>query len=548
MIRKLPQPSTGFLVTLGLLALLVKLWLVQAHALIGLVSPHDCQLFLNLAHHLLSGDWFGKYNQLTLIKGPFYPLFIAANYWLGLPLLVSQQLLYGLACLVVIRALSAIVRHPWLLLLFFLFLLFNPFTFNYPTTAYMYRLGIYPALGLLVFGALLGVLIRAHTSKKNALLWAIGLGLALSAFWHTREEGIWIIPSLLLVVLVNLFSLRTAPKSDQFKNVLIHAVPFLIWVGTTFLLCTINQNQYGVFTTVELKHPAFKSAYGGLLHIKSKHWRQFFPVDKTVREQAYQVSPTFKELQPYLEGPMSQRWMKMTGQDDVGSAHFVWAFRDAVALAGYYKNGPETIDFYKRMGEEIEAGCATGKLECLPGVSPLLPPWTSAYNVQFFPTYFSVIKRIVSFDTFTASTGKVRSKGDSSLMILYKTVTRQQLLTSRKKIHRAIPNYDTELNRTKTEILNGIGRVYQTITPILFLLALAALLISLIRTRLTRMNLFCLSVLGGLLANALILTMLSITCYSLIGRPMHTTYPVVLLFIVSSWSTILFQQKGHHFT
>jgi hypothetical protein len=68
-----------------LLLVLVKLWLVRAHLVAVTNTPHDDLLFIRHAHSILNGGWLGDYNQLTLIKEPFYPIFIALSNWLRSP-------------------------------------------------------------------------------------------------------------------------------------------------------------------------------------------------------------------------------------------------------------------------------------------------------------------------------------------------------------------------------------------------------------------------------------------------------------------------------
>ena len=128
-------------ILVGLLALCIKLWLVQAHPLMATNTPHDDLLFVSQADHLLSGSWLGEYNQLTLIKGQFYPIFIALGHYLSIPLLLFQQLLYALASFVAVWAVAPLVKRRWLLLLFFLVLVLNPFSYNYPAVGRVLRLG-----------------------------------------------------------------------------------------------------------------------------------------------------------------------------------------------------------------------------------------------------------------------------------------------------------------------------------------------------------------------------------------------------------------------
>ena len=72
---------------------LAKLWLTQGQAIFAIgTAGHDDQLFVKLADSLVSGQWLGPYDQLTLAKGPLYSLWIALVFLIGLPLGLAQQL------------------------------------------------------------------------------------------------------------------------------------------------------------------------------------------------------------------------------------------------------------------------------------------------------------------------------------------------------------------------------------------------------------------------------------------------------------------------
>ncbi len=77
---------------------LVKLWLVDAQDLTFQgVNKYDDMLFIELATNIKDTGWLGPYTYRTLAKGPFYPIFLAVNSSLGLPLLLSQNLLHLLS-------------------------------------------------------------------------------------------------------------------------------------------------------------------------------------------------------------------------------------------------------------------------------------------------------------------------------------------------------------------------------------------------------------------------------------------------------------------
>jgi len=76
-------------------------------------GPHGDALYAALALALLNRDWLGSYTSLTLVKGPFYSMWLAFNALLGAPLLVSQAVLYLLAGLLPLGALAPRPRWRW---------------------------------------------------------------------------------------------------------------------------------------------------------------------------------------------------------------------------------------------------------------------------------------------------------------------------------------------------------------------------------------------------------------------------------------------------
>lgn len=529
--------SAKFFFLFSLIMLTAKLWLTRAHPLMTTFTPHDDLLFISQADSILSGSWLGTYNQLVLIKGQFYPIFIALCYWLNIPLLAAQQLLYGLASFLTIWAVYPFFKKKWLLNLLFLFLLLNPFSFNFPLIGRIFREAIYGPMALLTIACFLGMFLRIEWSWKNKAGWSFSAGLFLSAFWNTREESIWLVPSLFMLLIFAFINLRKMPRVNAFVLSGFYIFPLIMLLCTNYTLKLINKSNYGVPATIEIKTPEFTSAYGGLLRIKSEKWQQFYPVVKDVREKAYAVSPAFRELKPFLDGDLGQKWQNLAGSNDLPAAFFIWAFRDSVAAAGYYKDGPSTLQYYQRIGDEIDHACATGKLECNPRLTSLIPAWHAEYNSLLLPTYFSVLKQIISFGGSSADTRGFRSQGSGEIIQLFERVTREKALTSQVPNMEKEPRYHSHLIKEKTKILSDIGKFYRIMIPLLFPLAfvtfLVILLKSVFRKNIRLFTVVGLAALSGIMSIAFILTLLTITSYSEIARAMQAAYPMVLLFIVA---------------
>jgi hypothetical protein len=83
---------------LAIAATIVRIWLTLDRRLTAEgAAGHDAYLFVWQAAHIIEGLWLGEYNYLTLIKGPFLSIWMALMFYLGIPFLLSQHLLY-VAC------------------------------------------------------------------------------------------------------------------------------------------------------------------------------------------------------------------------------------------------------------------------------------------------------------------------------------------------------------------------------------------------------------------------------------------------------------------
>ncbi|MGH9807882.1 MAG: hypothetical protein ACRD9W_11580, partial [Terriglobia bacterium] len=182
-----------------LVAAAMKLWLAACRTLDAIGwADHDDHWFLRKAVSILAGHWLGPYDSRTLIKGCAYPLWIAVISWTGIPLLFAQQLLYVIASLAVTLALAPAIRSSMARAVLFVIVVFNPMTLSDDIASRVARESIYPALGLLIFAGVAGAALRLDARRRNVLPWVLLSGVAIAFFWHTREEGVWILPLLAL--------------------------------------------------------------------------------------------------------------------------------------------------------------------------------------------------------------------------------------------------------------------------------------------------------------------------------------------------------------
>ena len=143
-------------------------------------SSYDDMLFMKLAGYLGSGHWLGPYNELTLAKGMFYPLFVLVAFVSAIPLKIAEQMVYLGASVIAARVVAGRSGSERLSLFLFAALAFNPVLWS-AHLARVIREGIYVSLSLATVTLVLAVAFPRAPSWKRA----IALGLVGAAFWLT---------------------------------------------------------------------------------------------------------------------------------------------------------------------------------------------------------------------------------------------------------------------------------------------------------------------------------------------------------------------------
>ncbi len=307
--------ATTYYVALLLIAA-VSIWMRMGFPVYLLtVAGFDDALFLQIAGYLRAGDWLGPYDKFTLARGMFYPLFIGAASFAAIPLKIAEQAAYLAASALTAGLVRRRADNNLFALVLFGLLAFNPVLWNVDL-ARVIREGLYVSLPLAVVA--LAVVIAFPTQEGNRygrrILQGCSLGLIGGAFWLTREEGIWILPALAVVVAVALIGVLrpgwippSEPgvfprRSDHLKAI---ALPFAVAIAVFFaadgLVAGLNYRHYGIFETNEFRAKSFLRAYGAIARIQHNEWQRYMIFPKDARQRAYSVSPAARELAPGLE-------------------------------------------------------------------------------------------------------------------------------------------------------------------------------------------------------------------------------------------------------
>lgn len=365
----------------------LSLWMRAAFPVHAIVyANYDDAWFIKEARFLGTGHWLGPYDSMTLIKGMFYPWFIAGSVIASIPLLTLEHAIYLAVCAGVTRLLTRPMGAAAASILFGL-LAFNPVLWNSELNRVI-REGLYISLSLACVGLAVATTFPVRAGRGRFGL-CIALGLVGGAFWLTREEGVWLLPALGLVFASGFIlpdASGTPLRSRAVRVASSWAVSAAVALSMVLGVCATNWVKYRVFLTTEFQGGAFPRAYGALTRITPEQWHPYvvFPADAQAR--AYTVSLAAAELAPVLAGPRGRAWAttgcsqtKTEPCPGVLSGWFMWALRDAAATAGHHTTAREAQRYYNRLATEINEACDSGRLPCGPPNAGFVPPFRWEY-------------------------------------------------------------------------------------------------------------------------------------------------------------------------
>lgn len=360
-------------------------------------APHDDSLFLKLADSLRQGAWLGPYDNLTLAKGPAYPVALALISSAQLPLTPTEQLIYLTAASVCALLTHRLTGSRWLALVLFAVLALNPVMWS-PHLARTIRDGFYTSMSLLLVSVMAWLALvemqRGRGIPTLFMAFAVVLvGAVAGVFWLTRQEGVWLVPSLLLIAAAAAwihFSEQGAltARLDRAARTARLLAPRALLFGAGLALvlggtAATNAAVYGLPIVNDFTDGSFPAAYGAMARIEHDVPERYVPVPRSARQAAYEVSASAAKLEPYLEGDLGARWTVVScgggpavarDCDEMTGAFFVWALRDAVAEAGHWDSLPESQRFLRDMADEINSACDEGRIYCGAPRSGVTPP------------------------------------------------------------------------------------------------------------------------------------------------------------------------------
>lgn len=431
-------------------------------------ADHDDGMMVKMAEALLNGQWLGEYHELTLVKGLFFPLFLAVNALFGIPYSVAVPGFYTVACVIFIVGSRKLFKNEWPIYFIFAVLMLNPISFANETFTRVYRNSLIAGQVLIISGSLIAVYLNRFEKNSKLAFWAVLSGLGVASLWHSREDGIWIIPLVLGVILISwgtFYFNKELRLKDKLTKGAIVGLPVAILILSTVLIASINYAYYGIYTTNELNDSHYTKTIQLIYSVEAIEAVHNVSVPRSSMEKIYEAVPSLNEIRDEIDASMDHwSWYDQdVAVREVEDGWFFWSIREAVANSGYYRDAQTANNFYKQVNKELEEAFETGQLErrkTMP--SALMSPWRDEYWEELPKAFLVTLHYVAGYEKLETSVLESIEDGRNG-MRLFERMTNNLALYPGEEI-----KWNDQL---RIEILNVIQSFYQLVGVLIFLLA-----------------------------------------------------------------------------
>lgn len=356
------KQANWFLLVLAAISI-IKIFIVKGLVIYPIpTAACDDGLLEHWAMEIAAGNWTGAFNCYTFIKEVGFAFYLAVLYRLHLPYILTTNVLYMVGCLVLLYAISHIVKKKWVLCVIYVVMLFNPIMTALQTGQRVYRNSFAVALTIWVFGCLLNLYFEiTEKSWKRNCIWAILAAGSLGVLWETKSDTIWLLPFTVVVLLVA--AVVVMKKRREIKVVPRLIVLILPMVGIVFVSKAVdlaNIHTYG-YKNVEY----YGAAMSALTSVDSEERTESISLSLDTFQRLCELSPTLATAKEEVEEQMELYNAYDTNPSDgnVEDGWIGWALIGAFDEAGYYEDCQTANEFYKKVYEELEAAYAAGEIK-----------------------------------------------------------------------------------------------------------------------------------------------------------------------------------------
>ena len=451
-------------------------------------QAYDDGMMVDMAIQIRAGNWLGDYTSNILVKGPFFPFLLAVINYLGFSYIGIMNLIYTVACIYFIYTIKGLFKTKKSLFAIYLILLFNPVSYAFWTLQRVYRNGITLAQAMFVIGSLFAMYQKRNKKTRFIVPFAIIGGLALASLWLTREDGIWILPFVVVVTLIIIISMiYTILKKNKngikilIKRIFVASLPLIILFCSINLVRVINYSKYGVFVYNEINDGYFGKVIKSMYSVKTDEDIEYVTVTRNKLNKIYENSETLSSIKPQLEASMDS-WDyndRHPGDTQVEDGWFWWALKEAGEKAGIYESATKANEFYKNVYEEIEKAKKEGKLETQMSMpSNLMSPWKSKYWLELPKSMIEITWYVINYKEVETVNYSPDIPKDEEKNSEFEAITNDLAVGNESNIN---INNTTKYTEKYVSRLNFIGNIYKALGAIVAIIAFLCYIIMTIK-------------------------------------------------------------------
>lgn len=369
------------------LLVLLKLILVSGGVVQMVYSPHDDGLYVSRAFHLLTDGGLGPYDARLLVKVPGVSLWLAGIRLLGVPYLLSINLLFALAGVYFIAALQRCnINHALLLLVFALYL-FNPVTMDHQWFRVM-REPLSISLLVLMLGSMVFVLAHLREGRLPGIHW-IFLAFVFAFAVLVREEDRMLYGLLAMFMAIVLWQSWSGWRTRRWVLrtglLVMLGAPFIFSYTGNIAMKAYVERHYGAPVIHDFGEGEFPRLIAAIRSVESRKDNRHVMVTQEalgkIRMAVPNFAPVIDRLPPPAPTSYSCERFKVCSEWTNGWMLF-W-IKDAAFQAGLTPTLPAGQAYFRSIRHEIVRACEEGKLKCTDKGAGLLPPfelrWTRAF-------------------------------------------------------------------------------------------------------------------------------------------------------------------------
>ena len=459
-----------------------------------LISPRpsyrtDDYLMVMMARGLLNGKWLGDYSYGTLMKGCFFPMFLAGAHVSGISYLSLLDLLNSAAALYFTLSLKTVLRRRRWMLVLLTVLLFNPVNASELTFERVYRCSITSMQTLFLFGSVITAYLDRKAGRGRQAARAVFCGFVLWSLWNTREDAIWVVPFVVVAGIVTL-AVRLKDLKDRRKwtgilcSVILFLTPFIVLAGGNAAVSAINRNVYGLYVRNEAS-AGFGEMIKTMYSIKNAEHIEHVSVSAEKLRRFYRVSPTLREIEPELTKGLQQADAasdRSQNDGEVEDGWFYWCVKRAAERTGKAGTLPEADAFYRQVAEELKEAIEDpdNGFETQPVMpSALMSPWYGEYAGRILPYITQAMDYLVSFKEVSAAP-RIVTPDVERMSYLFEGIT------GNASIHQE-EEFVSQYRQVYIDRADAVAGIYRFINPAAAVLSLvlffAQMIAALIRRR-----------------------------------------------------------------